>query len=372
MFKNMKTSLKTVLTAIYFISLSFILLYLTSSNRPVVFCSALAIGMLFYLFIIYAFGWFVLSHKNLFNQPLFLISIFIPLYLFLAIGFWSWKGHSINFTSDGFNNFLTISKLPLLFLAAAVPLTSIVNNIHRTIQTEKQISEAERKNLSDAYYTHFKHTLELLKSITSDKVITFNIDQYLQFSFHNPVSLYHKTYPNNSPSKALDYLPNPELLHNLTKNWENIHKSLLTVSKIANGLEKRRRHSFYIPLALIKLYIIENAAENIIRTLMFSNLYFSRRPAFNYEGWRYRGLTGSETTLNRMLEQLNLVCNRFVDIIAPFDEQIKSIINLDLTFELAFSDMGFSPSAHYPDASKVKLQVEDGDKMATYEPKRDL
>lgn len=370
MFKNMKTTLKLVLTAIYFISLSFILIYLISSNRPVIFCSALTIGMLAYLFIIYFFGWFVLSHKNLFNQPLFLISIFIPFYLFLSIGFWSWKGHSINFTADGFNNFLTISKLPLFFLAAAVPLTSIVNNIHRTIQTEKKISEAERKNLSDAYYTHFKHTLELLRSITSEKVTIFNVNQHLEFSFRNPISLYHKTYPENSPSKTLNHIPNPELLHDLTKNWKRIKKGLLTVNNIASGLEKKRKHDFYTPLALINLYIIENAAENIIRTLNFSNLYFRKRPAFNYEKWKYRGLTGSDNTLNLMLEQLNVVCNRFVDIVAPFDENLKSIINLDSKFELVFSDIGYTPAGHYLDASTVLLRLEDGDKLATYELKR--
>lgn len=370
MLKNMNTSLKIALTAIYFIIFSLLLYYHTSSNRPVVFCFTLTIGILFYLFIIYIFRWFELSHKNLFNQPLFLISIFIPLYLFLSIGFWSWKGHSINFTADGFNNFLTISKLPLLFLAAAVPLTSIVNNIHRTIQTEKQISEAERKNLSDVYYTHFKHTLELLKSITSEKFTVSYRDQHLQFSFHNPISLYHTTYPNNSPSEPLEYIPGTELLQEITRNWVNIQDSLITVSNIAKGLEKRRKHAFYIPLALINLYIIEDAAEKIIRKLKLSSLYFSKRPAFKHINWYYRGLTGSANELNTMLEQLNFVCNRFIDIIAPFDEKLKGIIVMDLKFELHFSDIGYMPSSHYPDASEVLMQIESGDELAAYKPER--
>lgn len=368
--KKFKTSTKILLTAIYNILLSSILIYSITSNTPIIFCCALTIGIIVSLIIFYFFGWFELSHKNLFNQPLFMISIFIPLYLFLSIGFWSWQGHSLNFTSDGFNNFLTISKLPLLFLAAAVPLTSIVNNIHRTIQTEKQISEAEKKNLADSYYTHFKHTLELLKSITSGKTPISYDDLLIEFSFHNPISFYHKIYPTNSPSSILSYTPNPKLIKEITENWEAIKNSISDINKISKKWKQGKKHAFYVPLALIKLYTIENAVENLIRSLKLSDLSFPKRPVYEYKKWNYRGLTYSASSLNILLGELNLVCNRLIDIISPFDEEIKEATDLDSKIELRFGDLGLDPASYYQNESSVRLLKEDGGKMAAYKLKR--
>lgn len=231
------TAIKTIASLLYTIALSCLLFYLITSNSPVKFSCALTAGILIFLFISYFFGWFELSHKNLFNQPLFFISIFIPLYLFLSIGMWSWQGHSIDFTSYGFNNFLTISKLPLLFLASSVPLTSIVNNIHRTIQTEKQITETEKKNITDSYFTHFKYTTELFDAIQSPSIDwTFEIKlkhgmhrnnfESTTLSIKSPIRLYKKIFHHSNASDGGNYNINVEYIEKVKQHWANINTQL--------------------------------------------------------------------------------------------------------------------------------------------------
>lgn len=232
--RNFSNKLKITLSILYISALSLSLYHSITSTRPILFCIILTIGILVSLTFCYSFGWFELSHKNLFNQPLFWISIFIPLYLFLSIGSWSWLGHSINFTSDGFNNFLTISKLPLLFLASSVPLTSIVNNIHRTIQTEKQITETEKKNISDSYFTHFKYTTELFDAIQS-KSIEWVYELKLTHGIHrnrfdnttltikSPIRLYKKIFHHSNAFDGGNYNLNTQYIDKILQHWTNIN-----------------------------------------------------------------------------------------------------------------------------------------------------
>jgi hypothetical protein len=91
-------------------------------------------------------------------------------------GLWAWKDHNINFTSEGFNHFLDISKLPLIILAASVPLAAIVSNIHRTIQTEAQINSSETKNAIDRYLSHEKNFAEKIKEISTFTINNFTED----------------------------------------------------------------------------------------------------------------------------------------------------------------------------------------------------
>lgn len=235
--RNLNNIAKLTLSVVFIIALSLILYNSVTSTRPILFCYILTIGIITSLASFYTFGWFELSHKNLFNQPLFWISIFTPLYLFLSIGLWSWQGHSINFTSNGFNNFLTISKLPLLFLASSVPLTSIVNNIHRTIQTEKQITETEKKNISDSYFTHFKYTTELFDSIQSPNIDwMFDIKQGFgvqrgsfestTLNIKSPIRLYKKIFHHSNAFDGGNYNVNNEYIERIKQHWANINSQL--------------------------------------------------------------------------------------------------------------------------------------------------
>ncbi|WP_439953679.1 hypothetical protein ACS98V_00080 [Escherichia coli] len=152
----MKIKLTSIIA--YTIISIIIALGLVYTNRPRIFVLFSIFHILGVVVILYYFNWLKLNEKNLLKQPLFIASIIIPLEMFILYGLWAWKGHSLDFTSEGFNQFLDISKLPLLILASSVPLASIVNNIHRTTQTENQIEKTQKqinlvieKNKTDCY-----------------------------------------------------------------------------------------------------------------------------------------------------------------------------------------------------------------------------
>lgn len=181
-----------------------------------------------------------LNHNNLFRQKLFWVSIFTPLALFLYYGFWIWRDFSISMTYHGYNKSYEISKLPLLILASAVPLAAIINNIHRTIQTEKQISEAEKKNLSDSYYTHFKHTLDLFKALKSDSFRSEYDHTIIDLEIINPVALYSKIFYLSSPTKGVNYEINPVFKYELIRSWKRLNRNIHIISKIRHSVSQKR------------------------------------------------------------------------------------------------------------------------------------
>ncbi|MEQ4340589.1 hypothetical protein ABNM62_19220 [Pseudomonas syringae] len=101
--------------------------------------------------------------RGLVKQPLFWLSIFTPLFYFIATGIVCWKGHEIDISADGLSSFIEISALPLALLSMAIPLGVTVARFHSTEQTAKQISIASNqmqlvriKNNVDAFYAHRK------------------------------------------------------------------------------------------------------------------------------------------------------------------------------------------------------------------------
>ena len=186
--------------------------------------------------------WLKLTHKNLLKQPLFVTSVALPVYLFVMYGLWAWKDHSINFTSDGFNNFLEISKLPLIILASSVPLAAIVSNIHRTIQTEAQINSSETKNSIDRHLAHEKNFVEKIKEMTTftmqnfvdepTKYHTDNEDKKTKLltshevKISNPYLLYSNIYKNSNTSINSNYSPDDEFKNKILNTLDIIENSL--------------------------------------------------------------------------------------------------------------------------------------------------
>lgn len=172
--------------------------------------------------------WWKLNHHNLFKQKLFWLSIGLPFITFISFGLWVWWGKDPSLTSKGFERFLIISKLPLLFLAASVPLAAIVNNIHRTIQTEKQISEAEQKNKADSYYSHVKFYVDILKALpeTEIKQTIANKEYTKTIKILYPLSLYKKLYPNSNTIHGAEYAADTKHISEILSTWLNINETL--------------------------------------------------------------------------------------------------------------------------------------------------
>ncbi|HCH7987858.1 TPA: hypothetical protein NHU23_003799 [Citrobacter freundii] len=180
-----------------------------------------------------------LNHRSLFQQPLFWAAIAIPLFTCIYLGSFVWiiKLNSFSLTSHGYERFLDMSKLPLLILASAVPLVSIVNNLHRTKQTEKQISEAERKNRVDLYYNHMKFHLDLYKKIESKKISSYypieetHKEAVYQHFIKHPQELYRKAYPLSSPDDSQYLNISGSFIIELHKCWVEINARLKQLSE---------------------------------------------------------------------------------------------------------------------------------------------
>ncbi|WP_373330292.1 hypothetical protein [Cronobacter turicensis] len=147
-----------------------------------------------------------MNAEPLFSQKLFAAALMIPLVSFFTFGAIAWIGHRPQLDADGLNNFIEISKLPLAMLSMAVPLGVVVNNLHRTIQTSAQIYEAQRKNKNDLFYSHQKHTLEHISSLSGQTMSVkkyYGSDKQHEYSFAitKPLKLYKKIFTKMTPTE---------------------------------------------------------------------------------------------------------------------------------------------------------------------------
>lgn len=186
--------------------------------------------------------WYKLDKRNLYRQKLFWLSILLPVFSFFYFGYFAWSGKTPVLTAHGYFRFYEISKFPLLLLASSVPLASIVNNIHRTIQTEAQIQAADSKNAVDRYLAHEKNFIEKInhlstftilnlsnkdgsiissKEIDNEKIATTD-----QVKITNPYLLYKKIYPNSAPHSLSNFEPSSKFLEEIEVLLRDIDNAL--------------------------------------------------------------------------------------------------------------------------------------------------
>lgn len=174
-------------------------------------------GIIFYItvfvYVIYLIiknKWFELTPANLFRQKLFWFSIGFPVFSFLYFGVFAWWGKTPVLNAHGYARFYEISKFPLMLLASSVPLGAIVNNIHRTIQTENQLLRTEHqielvkvKNKSDSFYAHQKSYADIFKTVPSFIVSREFVEhdeekKYIELSISHPYILYMNIFTKSS------------------------------------------------------------------------------------------------------------------------------------------------------------------------------
>lgn len=211
------------------------------TNHPTLFLyttifSALAIAAIFI-----TVDWHKLNSKSLLSQPLFILSLLFPLHLFFAYGVWAWEGYGLNLSSDGFENFIKITKLPLLLLASAAPMAAIVNNIHRTIQTETQIEKAQsqldlatEKNKLDLYYSHLKNYSDIFKTLPSFKLSRTPLDdkdsKSIEISINHPFNLYKKIFSESNVFDGYNSLPDSKQQDKLINIYNNLKRKIGSTS----------------------------------------------------------------------------------------------------------------------------------------------
>lgn len=186
--------------------------------------------------------WYRLDKKNLYRQKLFWLSILLPVFSFFFFGYFAWSGKTPVLNAHGYYRFYEISKFPLLLLASSVPLASIVNNIHRTIQTEAQIQATESKNAIDRHYAHEKNFIEKINHLSTFTILNLSdndgciisstaIDNEKiattdQVKITNPYLLYKKIYPDSAAHDLSNFEPNRKFLEEIEALLRDIDNAL--------------------------------------------------------------------------------------------------------------------------------------------------
>ncbi|HBV3606872.1 TPA: hypothetical protein ACGB05_004880 [Klebsiella aerogenes] len=223
------------------------------------------VALLLLLYLTYKNEWYKLNHENLFSQKIFWISILTPTLSFIYFGIFSWLGHKPQLDSDGMTNFLTITKLPLFILAAAVPLGAIITNLHRTYQVEAQIKTAEEKNKSDAFYAHYKYYTETFSKLEVSKKPLKNPKQRmddvnsLTITINKTHTLYKKAFHTSSPITGPKFTPSSIFLNATEKFVDNFLESVRKMDhdilsrKLNDGISKKDEHIKRMRITLLTL-----------------------------------------------------------------------------------------------------------------------
>ncbi|MBJ9324345.1 hypothetical protein I5501_19200 [Citrobacter freundii] len=208
------------------------------------------IGILFYfailfitLYFFYDNKWYRLTEKSLLEQKLFWLSIGLPLFSFFYFGIFSWWGKTPVLSAHGYARFYEISKFPLMLLASSVPLGAIVNNIHRTIQTETQLLRTENqielvkiKNKSDSFYAHQKSYAEIFKTVPSF-LVSRNFNEhnddkkYIELSISHPYILYLNIFTLSSIDDGYNKTVSANFINRIERYYREISNSIRTCFK---------------------------------------------------------------------------------------------------------------------------------------------
>jgi hypothetical protein len=171
---------------------------------------------------------FQLDERKLSEQRLFRMAILIPLSISIFLCIPLWMETSIDISSNGYNNFLSLYKLPIGVLSLSIPLVAIVAHIHRTIQTAKQIELTNQKNITDRFFSHHKYVTDALTSIKSEKVHIKN--ESISLKITNPFILYRDVFPNASHINGIDTNIKSEIFNTIIARLNDIN-NLLTQSE---------------------------------------------------------------------------------------------------------------------------------------------
>lgn len=210
--------------------------------------------------------YFLLDERNLARQPLFRLSIGIPLIAFIILGINVWWDYDFALNQKAYNNFMEVSKLPLLCLSLCVPLVAIVAHMHRTVQTEKQIRHTqeqientqrqiallEEKNRPDSYYAHVKSITEAITSIPGFKVSRdgSNIKQEVSIKYPHP--LYKKIFKKSNVIEGYNPEINMEFFDTIRNKYDRINKILISAETLA-APESRLQSANLLNLTILLL-----------------------------------------------------------------------------------------------------------------------
>lgn len=181
--------------------------------------------------------WYVIDHSSLLRQGLFWWAIIVPVLSFFYFGYFAWSGYTVSLDSEGFNQFVSISKLPIGLLSLSIPLVAIVVGAHRSIQTREQIESTtdqiaitKKKNSLDEYYAREKNFLDkcvfVEKRVGALPVSMSSGPEEHPVSLSAPHKLFKKIYLDARPEEVSIYEPSDVLYRQIINEVETININL--------------------------------------------------------------------------------------------------------------------------------------------------
>lgn len=265
-----------------------------------------------------------LTSDSLDKQNLFWIAIITPIIYFVIIGVIAWMGTDVNVNYQGFNKFLEISKLPLGILALSPILGVIVSNIHRTIQTEKQILVTEQKNISDSFYSHYKFITDEFKDISFSMKV---LDEDIKIESISAHSTYRKFFKDANPKQGAPDKADKESIEYLSKILDEF---------IEIYLDREQLNTLSGDFGAIIESIRNNSYQNTL--INIQNYLFKILDELNYEitplKLEVESIRKQEVFVNclhRLQISVNTIMNRMLGIVDINDSNLNYKMNIFIT-----------------------------------------
>ncbi|WP_137513813.1 hypothetical protein, partial [Escherichia coli] len=226
---------------------------------------------------------FNMDERPLTSQYLFKQSLRIPVFSAIYFGIFSWLGHSPQFDSEGFNNFIAISKLPIALLSLSIPFVAVVANIHRTVQTNRQIEETKQKNLSDSYYSHLKFVTDYFTNLPNK---TIKRERHygtkeISYKINYPIHLYRYIFINSSPEKGRPKNTDKEYIREVNNHWVDILKNLEKI----NSSNRGSQFDEVLIRQMQSLHSIEKHLSELNRMLCLTPMELNEHATLYFDGY---------------------------------------------------------------------------------------
>nr|ELR5208982.1 hypothetical protein [Providencia rettgeri] len=292
---------------------------------------------------------FEIDAKPLSEQTLFRLAIIIPVVSFFYFGVFAWWGKTPVISAHGFQRFIEISTLPLGLLSLTIPFTAVINNMHRTVQTNEQINQTQSKNSIDLYLNHKKSAIEyfeknLQKEISIEVVkhmfkqiedtgetffdLSNTIELKYKLSIKNPYYLYNSMFTTVERPDA----PLPTLLSVSESFFEELNSKWIEINSIfqenMNPIEYEEDDEKY------KSYIIniQNKIFEMLDILYIerSNLKFYSEKSFPNSRKRFRTYIINNVFAKKILRDIYDMTHDiyvFSGIPPIREEDIRSVYN---------------------------------------------
>ncbi|MCL0002449.1 hypothetical protein MKT61_004755 [Providencia rettgeri] len=183
---------------------------------------------------------FSLNDSGLSKQPIFWIGVITPLILSSYMEYLILTVTDVPLTIQNVSCLFELSKVPLYITALTPTFGIFIANIHRSIQTKKQIDTsltqinisnnqyataldqfriAEKKNLSDGFYAHYKYISDELKNIVlrEKKDSAYKSLSEKKIVVTRPHALYKRIFPNSNMKLGFNNTVSDVFIRNLTK-----------------------------------------------------------------------------------------------------------------------------------------------------------